>query len=238
MKTYNPTDAQTRKIKAHWNYAKRAYSVDKVCKVGQEVEKPDPKTDTTFYAKKTKTDFCYIVADHISCTLWISWRGTRGLKAWKENFDAIDKKHIGKMRFHEGLWEGYIEFEQWLFAIVAVWADRGYKVKIQGHSRGGGLAPISKYQLDCHFEENFSTQCYAAMRCGNKEFRDWCEKYNADLDIFNIDRDIVPNLPMKVADYVDPVDIVEARGVWVPFAPAMIYINHRPPMYTKRIKKL
>jgi len=218
-------------VKRLWKHADKAYGVTDYSQVRDD-----------FVSIHNKYDLVLIEVDHESKRVIVSFRGTRGLPAWKENFDAIDRVEFKKheARVHEGFWEGFIAVRDKLWAVIRKWVVEGYTVEFTGHSRGGALCTIAAWRL--WVELHISSKCvpFAAPRQGGKRYAAAIEDID-EIEFLNVRTkyDIVTKVPPRALGYthVDPHLVLHTSAF--PFL-AFIrgIINHTQKVYSKCINRI
>ena len=150
-----------------WEHAKLAY------------EEPKTLPDSDFALLKTDNDFCYIAA--YKYKIVISFKGTTGdLGAWLSNFDPYPldgesyiKKYLGSGMIHDGFYDSWSKFKDWVTAIMSEYIDKPNinEIIVTGHSRGGALAELCSRHLAKNMKLPCSCFTFGCPAPGNKRYR-------------------------------------------------------------------
>ncbi|WP_080965539.1 lipase family protein [Chromobacterium subtsugae] len=146
----------------------------------------------------------------------IAIRGTEGIEEWLDDADCIMKPRDAGEYVEGGFWEIYrslrfISVGSGLpYAITANWPPQalsdltnliqGEPVIIVAHSLGSAIAAFLAYDLKSRSVSNISACLFACPKLGNEVFVNGFVNAGVNYDVFNYERDIVPQLP--------PVDIL------------------------------
>lgn len=218
-------------VKRLWLHSNKAYGLHTPLQVGNN-----------FFTYSNEYDMVIIEIQHDTKKVIISFRGTRGLPAWKENFDAIDRVEFEKhqARVHEGFWEGFIKLRDRVWAIIRKWVIEGYTIEFTGHSRGGALCTIAAWRLWVELQIGSMCVPFAAPRQGGKRYAAAIEDID-EINYLSVQTryDIITKVPPVSWGYahVSPVLILHTSPFpFLPFVRGII--NHTQWQYTKCISKL
>lgn len=218
-------------VKRLWTHANKTYGI-----------RDYSQRNKNFIPIHNKYDMVLIELDHTNRKIIVSFRGTRGLPAWKENFDAIDRKEFEKheARVHEGFWEGFIALREAIWRHIRQWVSSGYTVEFTGHSRGGALCTIASWRLWVELEIESKCIPFAAPRQGGKRYAAIIEDTD-EIDILNVRTkyDIVTRVPPVALGYthIGPSLVLHTSAFPFLFFIRGI-INHTQGLYTKCISRL
>lgn len=187
-------------------------------------------------------DYAVIFIDHKKSDITVAFRGTRGIIAWKENFDAIDRQEFEKhqARVHEGFWEGFTSLEGYLVPLIELYHAKGYSVYITGHSRGGAIATITAWRLWESYGIKSICVSFAAPRQGGKRYAASVEDSPIDFLRVQTKFDIVPNVPPRILGYthVDPYLILETTPFPYNLRLLRGILQHTQGVYERAIYRL
>lgn len=151
---------------------------------------------------------CFVVADHFSKTLFVSFRGSESLSDWYH--DLLFRKRalfhpttpdLEGLKVHRGIFRqlltgsSYTDLKTCIDTFVRTHA---YTVCVTGHSLGGGLATLFSYLLALRKPDlNVTCITFASPRIGNKEFK---KHYQNTFNLFHLrctcTNDLVSLLPV------------------------------------------
>jgi len=218
-------------VKRLWLHANKAYGLDSSIQIGNN-----------FYTYSNKYDMVIIEIQHDTKKVIISYRGTRGLPAWKEDFDAIDRVEFAKhqARVHEGFWEGFFGLRNEVWAIICKWTDAGYAIEFTGHSRGGALCTIAAWRLWEDMKIGSMCVPFAAPRQGGKRYAAAIEDID-EINFLSVQTryDIVTKVPPVAMGYAHVAPVLVLHTSPFPFIPfTRGIINHTQWQYSKCISRL
>lgn len=218
-------------VKRLWKYAKKAYELEKYTGDNPNYKIIENKFDLVIVE---------IYPDEKKAVVTV--RGTRGIPAWKENFDAVDREEFERhqARVHEGFWEGFLGFRDKLWEILLPLIMLGFTIEFTGHSRGGALCTITAWRLWEEHKTGSKCVAFAAPRQGGKRYAALIEDTD-EIDFLNVQTkfDIVTKVPPRFLGYahVAPT-LVLHTSAFPPLFFVRGLINHSQWQYDKLIENL
>lgn len=178
----------------------------------EEEHIPLPKSFSEDYVvlkmPNKKAKYGYLFYSPMYRTTFLIWSGTITLQMWMEDFQAypvsMPRTSLDEnIRVHKGFLDIYESTRDTILESY----DKNFKKKtdyfvIAGHSLGGGISPISAFDLSSQIKSKLLCYTFGAPRCGNRQFAEayadkiTTRKISSSLRIFNTE-DIVPTIPLS-----------------------------------------
>jgi len=149
---------------------------------------------------KTSTQWKILVND-ISKELKIAFQYSKGKVDWLFNFlflllplPFLTKK-IGNCRIHLGMWLKILNIENELMNVIREYSGKGYKIRLYGHSQGGGMAKAAHFFIRKKGYSIEKTHTWGAPRVVSLlSNQAWVAK---DIVSYESAYDIVPHVPFN-----------------------------------------
>lgn len=169
--------------------------------------------------------------------LYIAFAGSDDAKDWLENFD-ISPKSVNGIKVHSGFWEAMEECYGSIISKLKAYDFQNRKLYITGHSKGGALGFCLRLKLamEGYDQGNIHFVGFATPRVIHEDSaQDYCQHYNNNVTLCEVDGDPVPYLPRKYMHYVTLYnDQHFASAPWYLKLPIVRFYLHKIKVYLEK----